>query len=315
MFEIDFSLPILSLLTGSALLFAGCHSAPKSELRTDKNSRLATFFDIQGHRGARGLLPENTIPAFLKALELGVTTLELDLAVSNDRKLVVSHEPWFSSEICSKPNGEPIAPADERAHLIYQMNYSEISAYDCGRRGHPRFPTQKPMQVCKPLFQDVVKAAEAYVQEKNLPAIFYNIETKCTPEGDNRLHPAPAEFVEILLREIRLLKIESRTIVQSFDVRTLQEMRRLAPNIRLALLVENNDTLEKNLEKLGFVPEIYSPDAALVNAALISAAHEKKMLVIPWTVNEPDTMTHLAELGADGIITDYPDRAHFLLEK
>jgi len=296
-------------------MFAGCRSEPKTECDTKKGSRLADFFDLQGHRGARGLLPENTIPAFLKALALGVTTLELDLAVSKDKKLVVSHEPWFSSEICSKPNGEPIDAADEKSHLIYQMNYAKISAYDCGKRGHPRFPEQQCMAVCKPLFQDVVKVAEAYIKQKKRPAIFYNIETKSTPETDERLHPVPREFVEILLAEIRALKIAQRVVVQSFDVRTLQEMRELAPEMCLALLVENRDGLEKNLQRLGFRPEIYSPDVSLVDETLICAAHEKNILVIPWTVNEPEVMRRVAALGADGLITDYPDRAQFLLKK
>lgn len=271
-------------------------------------------FDLEGHRGARGLLPENTIPAFLKALEIGVTTLELDLAVSRDKKLVVSHEPWFSSEICSAPDGQPIAKEVEMHHLIYEMTAEEIARYDCGKRGHPRFPTQQPMPVSKPLFRDMVLAVEARRKELNLPPVDFNIETKSTPEGDSRLHPEPEEFVEIIHRETRELGILDRIILQSFDVRTLHIMRKLDPSTRLSLLVENELSFEENLKQVGFTPHIYSPDYALVNEALIAAAHQRGIKVIPWTVNDVEEMKHLAGLGVDGLITDYPDRGRFLVE-
>ncbi|NTW50601.1 MAG: glycerophosphodiester phosphodiesterase [Chlorobiales bacterium] len=271
-------------------------------------------FDLEGHRGARGLLPENTIPAFLKALELGVTTLELDLAVSKDKKLVVSHEPWFSSEICSVPNGQPICKEDEMYHLIYEMTYEEIARYDCGKRGHPRFPTQQPLAVSKPLFRDMVLAVEARRQELNLPPVDFNIETKSTPEGDNRLHPEPKEFVELIHDEIQELGILERTILQSFDVRTLQEMRKLDPSVRISLLVENDLCFEENLAQLGFIPQIYSPDYQLVDETLIAEAHKRDIKVIPWTVNEPEEMRRLTAIGVNGLITDYPDRGKFLLQ-
>jgi glycerophosphoryl diester phosphodiesterase len=271
-------------------------------------------FDLEGHRGARGLLPENTIPAFLKALELGVTTLELDLAVSKDKKLVVSHEPWFSSEICSVPNGQPICKEDEMYHLIYEMTYEEIARYDCGKRGHLRFPTQQPLAVSKPLFRDMVLVVEARRKELNLPPVNFNIETKSLPEGDNHHHPEPKEFVGLIYREIRELQILERTILQSFDVRTLQEMRKLDPSVRLSLLVENDLGFEENLAQLGFIPQIYSPDYQLVDEAFISEAHKRGIKVIPWTVNEPEEMRRLTALGVDGLITDYPDRGKFLLQ-
>lgn len=272
-------------------------------------------FDLEGHRGARGLLPENTIPAFIKALELGVTTLELDLAVSKDKKLIVSHEPWFSSEICCAPDGEPIAKEDEMRHLIYEMTYEEIARYDCGKRGHPRFPTQKLMAVSKPLFRDMVLAVEARRKELNLAPVDFNIETKSTPEGDNRLHPEPKDFVEIIYREIREPDILHRTILQSFDVRTLQEMQHLDPTVRLSLIVENELGFEENLRLLGFAPHIYSPRYQLVDETLIAKAHQLGVQVIPWTVNEVEEMKRLADLGIDGLITDYPDRGSFLVAK
>ncbi|NTV46703.1 MAG: glycerophosphodiester phosphodiesterase, partial [Chlorobiales bacterium] len=220
-----------------------------------------------------------------------------------------------SSEICSSPDGQPIAKADEMRHLIFEMTYEEIARYDCGKHGHPRFPTQQPMPVSKPLFHDMVRAVEACRKELNLSPVDFNIETKSTPEGDRRLHPDPEEFVEIIYREIRELGILERTILQSFDVRTLQIMRKLDPSVRLSLLVENDLSFEENLKLLGFEPHIYSPDYALVDEQLLLEAHKRGIKVIPWTVNDAEEMKRLADIGVDGLITDYPDRGKFLHAK
>ncbi|MEM6645504.1 MAG: glycerophosphodiester phosphodiesterase family protein [Bacteroidota bacterium] len=271
-------------------------------------------FDVQGHRGARGLVPENTIVAFIKALELGVTTLELDAVITQDGEVLVSHEPWFSPSICSL-NGEPIPETDERTHNIYAMTYDQTRAYDCGLRGNPRFPQQQPMAAEKPLLRDVIRTAEAYVQEYNLPPIFYNIETKSTPEGDGVFHPAPGAFTERLYGVIKAEGVLERATIQSFDPRTLRAARALDPNVRLALLIAGpeNDA-RAQVDDLGFVPDIYSPAYALVNAEVLATAHELGMQVIPWTVNTLAEMQALKDLGVDGVITDYPDLGVQLLE-
>lgn len=272
-------------------------------------------FDLEGHRGARGLLPENTIPAFLKAVDLGVTTLEMDVVVTKDKKLVISHDPFFSSEICSLPNGKPVPKMDEEKYIIYQMTYHNVSRFDCGKRGHPRFPGQETMSVSKPLLNQVIKEVEAYLSNNALPLVQYNIETKSLPEGDNKYHPAPAEFVRLLYNELKGLNILNRVIIQSFDVRTLQEIRKTDPDIRLALLVENNLGLNENLNRLGFVPNIYSPDFNQVNSELVSETHKRRIEIIPWTVNKVEDMNRMKSLGVDGFITDYPDIAFFFLTK
>jgi glycerophosphoryl diester phosphodiesterase len=266
-------------------------------------------FDLEGHRGARGLLPENTVPAFLKAVDLGVNTLEMDVVVTKDRKLVVSHDPFFSSEICSLPGGGPVLKEDEKKYNIYKMSSSRISRFDCGKRGHPRFPRQQAINISKPFLHTVITEVEAYIATKGLTPVQYNIETKSLPSGDNKFNPPPAEFISLLYNELKELNILDRVIIQSFDVRTLQEMRKTDPKIRLALLVENSFGLQLNLLYLGFTPEIYSPDFNQVNAGLVSDVHQRKMKVIPWTVNTLDDMKRLKSLGVDGIITDYPDIA------
>jgi glycerophosphoryl diester phosphodiesterase len=165
--------------------------------------------------------------------------------------------------------------------------------------------------VPKPLLRDVIRLAEDYAHEHDR-AIFYNVETKSTPAGDGRLHPPPAEFVELIWEVVEAEGVAGRFTLQSFDMRTLQAARDLP--IRRALLVEDGQKepvtrLREGLDALGFVPEIYSPHFSLVTAAVVEAAHAEGMLIIPWTVNERDTMERLQAIGVDGLITDYPDRA------
>ncbi|MEM1042319.1 MAG: glycerophosphodiester phosphodiesterase family protein [Bacteroidota bacterium] len=274
--------------------------------------RVPDGFDVQGHRGARGLAPENTIPAFRRALDLGVTTLELDTVVSADRVVVVSHDPTMSPVFCAHPDGRPVAPDEEIT--LFGLPYAEIARFDCGSRLTPRFPEQVLQPAAKPTLAEVVRFAEAYAHEHGRPPVFYNVETKSTPEGDGRLHPPPGEFVRLLWEVVKTEGIAERFTLQSFDVRTLQEVRSLSLPVRLALLVEDTGrspekSLHSGLGALGFVPDIYSPDFRLVNEAVVAAAREAGMLVIPWTVNEVGDMERLRALGVDGLITDYPDRA------
>lgn len=284
-------------------------------LSANAQSRLRPLpdFDFEGHRGARGLLPENTIPSFLKALEFGVTTLEMDVVITKDHQVVLSHEPYLSSEICSKPDGSPITPSEERATNIYQMTYAELSRYDCGKRGHERFPEQKPLPATKPLLRDVIKAVENARAEKNLPPVFYNIETKLTREGDGVFHPRPDEFARLVYEEVKRNGALDRAIFQSFDERSLEALRRIDPDVYFCLLVDNQDGLEKNLARLSFEPQIYSPHYKLVTPDLIEAAHRRGMKVIVWTVNALDEMKALKAMGVDGIITDYPNLREALL--
>jgi len=153
-------------------------------------------FDIQGHRGCRGLLPENTIEAFKKAIDLGVTTLEMDVVISKDNQVLLSHEPFLSHEIALDLNGNEIAEKEEKNFNLYQMNYAQIKQYDCGSKIHPRFSEQEKIKTFKPLLSEVIDFAESYIQ-KNYPGrkIQYNIETKSDPKGNNLFHPKPKEYV------------------------------------------------------------------------------------------------------------------------
>ncbi len=266
-------------------------------------------FDIQGHRGCRGLLPENTIPAFLKALDLGVDTLELDTVVSLDHQLVVSHDPYFSAEISLDKAGNPIPLVKQLDYNIFKMNYAEIKLFDVGSLGNRRFPEQQKMKVSKPLLSEVFKETQKYIRQHKLKKVRYNIETKSTPTGDNIFQPIPAVFAKLLYQEIIKEKMQKSVTIQSFDVRTLQEFKKFKIKIPLVLLVENKDGVEKNIENLGFEPNVYSPNYLLVDEAMVKYCHSRGIKVIPWTVNEIAEMEKIKLLNVDGIISDYPDRA------
>ncbi len=272
-------------------------------------AQTARVVEIEGHRGARGLAPENTIPSFLKALEYNVETLELDVVVSRDGKLVVSHEPWFSHIISLDKNGNAITEEKEKEHNIYKLKYSEIKLYDVGSIGNKGYPEQQKMKVAKPLLKDVFKAVNDYAKKKNLKPVRFNIEIKSNPEWDEKYTPAPAIFAKTVYDEIIKAKMEKNVIVQSFDVRPLQELRKLSVKLPLALLVMNKDGFEKNLEKLGFQPDTYSPHYSLVNEELIKYVRERNIKIVPWTVNEIADLERMKTFDLDGIITDYPDRA------
>ncbi len=272
-------------------------------------------FDLQGHRGARGLAPENTLPAFRRALDLGVTTLEMDVVLSGDEEVVVSHEPWMNPEICLAPSGERIPKGEERQHALYDMSYDRIAAYDCGSLQPSQFPEQQNQPVSKPRLREVLQDAEAYVQDRSREPVFYNIEIKSRPAWEGRFHPDPEAFAEHVLAVVQDADVEARTTVQSFDPRTLEVASRRNEVVRIALLVNwmGNQGLASNLASLSFTPDIYSPDQRLVDEALVAAVHEQGMKMIPWTVNDRTTMRRFIRQGVDGLITDYPDRGREVL--
>lgn len=265
-------------------------------------------FDIQGHRGCRGLFPENTIPAFIYALELGVHTLEMDLVISMDKKVVVSHEPYFSSDISTDPSGDIIEKGDEKAHNIYQLLYSDIQKYDVGSRGHKKYPKQKKIKTSKPLFQQVVSSTEVFARDYNISPPFYNIEIKRKKKWDDTFHPSVEEFTKLVVDEVYSLGIEDRVIIQSFDAEALQITRSLKPALKTSLLVENFAGFSRNIRKLGYTPDIYSPNYRLVRKKLIDSCHQQNIKIIPWTVNSEKAILSMINLGVDGIISDYPDR-------
>jgi glycerophosphoryl diester phosphodiesterase len=269
----------------------------------------AEMFDKEGHRGCRGLMPENTIPAMIKALDLGVTTLEMDIAITKDKQPVLSHEPWFAQDITTKPDGSYMKDLEERRFVIYWMTYEQVKTFDVGMKPHPRFPRQQKMKVSKPLLSDVIDSCEEHAKATNRALPWYNIETKTDPLLDSVFHPMPVDFVDLLMSVILEKGIGERTIIQSFDFRTLRYLHQKYPSIRTSMLIEGFDKrgVDEQIKALGFTPTIYSPEYTLVDDDLVKKCHQQNIRIIPWTVNDKPTIEKLKQTGVDGIITDYPD--------
>lgn len=292
------------LLAVTALSMIQCLSTTSEKVR----------LDIQGHRGCRGLMPENTIEGFIKALELGVTTLELDVVVSKDSKLIVSHEAFFNHEITTPPNDQPITEANQKDFNIFQMTYDEISTFDVGLKIHPKFPLQSKIKACKPTLSMVVNTVELYIKTNHLDPIRYNIEIKYEKSLDNLFHPTSEVFTQLVYDEVVRLGIAKKCNIQSFDPDCLNILHKIDSSIETALLVGNLDSFMQNLNQLTFKPDIYSPHFSLVNDHLLDYCKNNKIKLIPWTVNEESDIVRLIQLGVDGIISDYPDKVIELYE-
>jgi len=267
--------------------------------------------EIHGHRGARGYLPENTIPSFIRAIELGATAIELDVVISKDGRVVVSHEPYMSAAICLDSLGQQLKNPSKN-HNIYEMNYAQIACYDCGSIKHSRFPEQENIKVVKPLLEDVVDAVENYVKQQGIAPVVFNVEVKSDPKGDHTHHPEPARYVGILVELLRSKNINNHLIVQSFDERILQELHRQAPEITISFLVANLNSFESNIESLGFQPAYYTPFYKLLNKRKVKEIHASGIKVGAWTVNKPKEIRRMINIGVDAIISDYPDRVKSL---
>lgn len=267
------------------------------------------MIDIQGHRGCRGLMPENTLSAFQKALELGVNTLELDVVITKDSQVLVSHEPWFNYEITTLPNGKTLT--DDEGHLlnIFKMKYPEILQYDVGKKTHPRFLNQVKQKEHKPLLAEVVSLVEEFCQKNNPCNVQYNLEIKSTIDDENNgYQPSVPVFCELVMNAIKKGSIEKKCTIQSFDTRVLEYLHIHYPKQQLCYLVENNSNYKEALQQLNFTPAIYSCDFQFVTKQMIEWLHKRAIKVIPWTVNEDADIKEMLNLGVDGIISDYPNK-------
>ena len=268
---------------------------------------LAQKFDLQGNRGARGIMPENTVQGMLRALDLEVNTLTMNVVVTKDSVVILSQEPYFNHEFCLKPDGKPITLKEQKTFNIYKMNYAEVQKFDVGSKVHSRFPYQEKFTAYKPALEETIDAVEAYVKKNKLPKPEYSIETKTIPNGDHEFQPEPAQFVDLLMEVINKKKIAKRVTIQSFDVRTLQYLHEHYPKIKTALFIDEKVDFELNISDLGFKPTVYSPYSVLVGKGLVDRCHEAGIKIIPWTVNSVKDMKYLIGLGVDGVITDYPN--------
>ncbi|MGV3642248.1 MAG: glycerophosphodiester phosphodiesterase family protein [Adhaeribacter sp.] len=277
---------------------------PAAACKTTEVARL----EVQGHRGLPGILPANSIAGFLKARDIGVQTLSLEVFISRDSQVVVSEEPFFSGERCLREGGIPISKNSERNFNLYRMEYSEIRKFDCGSLGDKDFPLQQKMLTYKPLLTQAIDSVEQHATRKNLAPPHYQVEIRSALGGDELYHPAPAAYAEHVLKALRRKGVLERATILSADVRPLKYIHSKYPKVRLALRVDNDRTPEQNLKDLGFAPQVYSPRHQLVDAPLMLLAKQKKMQVIPWTVNDAADIEKMMALGVDGMISDYPNR-------
>ena len=264
-------------------------------------------FDLQGHRGYRGLYPENSIEGFLKSIEIGVNTLEIDVVISHDKQVVISHEPWISSHICIDSAGNKINNDKEKFNM-YKMDYVTIRKFDCGIIGNKQFPEQNKLSTFKPTLINTINIVEDYVADNLIDLPNYNIEIKSNPNTDFLFHPGVKEFSDLVISVVDSLNIIDRVTIQSFDFRILKYIRKEHPHIPLSVLVSENYNPDENINDLGFLPEVYSPYYKNLNKNDVKFLRDKKIKIIPWTVNSYSDIAKILDLRVDGIISDYPDR-------
>ena len=270
-----------TLILITAMLPWAAMSAPAAEHKP---------IQVHGHRGARARMPENTIPAFEYAIEVGVDALELDLAVTKDNVLVVSHDPELHAPVCSGPV--------EKA-VIRELTLAQVKEWDCGAVQNPGFREQKTIPGTRiPTFDEVLALAPKGKFE-------FNIETKIFP-NQPKYTPPPAEFARLLVDAIKRHKLEKRVMIQSFDFRTLVEARKIAPEIRLSALYGQGRKDFVTLSKEAAGAEIVSPEYHLVTVEKVIAAHAKGLQVVPWTANKVADWDQLIRAGVDAIISDDP---------
>lgn len=292
--------PVLLLLT---LLLSAC--MPQKNLHPD----------IHGHRGCRGVLPENSIPAFLKATELGCDFLEMDVVMSKDGELIVSHEPWMRHDLCQTPEGSGIPVEVERTFNLYEMTAAEIRRFDCGSLEDPEHPERDTRPTYKPTLRQVVSVVDDHALLSGVAPPSFNIEVKSDPALYGTFQPEPRTFALAVIAELDDLGITDRCLIQSFDPAILEVFHSERDDIPLAYLVEDGPDLKEQLARLTFVPAVYSPHFSMADEALLHAVRERNMELVVWTVNEPGDIRRMLDLGVDGIITDYPEKAIAIVER
>ncbi len=245
---------------------------------------------VHGHRGARAMRPENTIPAFEYAIGVGVDALEMDMAVTKDNVIVISHDPILEPPVCSGP--QPTA-------VIHELTLAQVREWDCGKVQNPHFPKQTPVPGTRmPTLDEVLRLADRGNFE-------FNIETKSFADKP-QYTPSPEEFVRLFLEQVRKHHLEKRVMLQSFDFRTLVACQKVAPDIRRSALTESDPRDFVTIAHEGGDAQIVSPYFALVTHEKVEAAHRAGIQVVPWTANKPELWDKLIAAGVDAIISDDP---------
>ncbi len=292
----------LVLLAAVAALAVAC-GTPKQKVYVT---------DVQAHRGGMGLYPEESLEAMLNSVDLGVNTLEMDLCITGDKQVILSHDKYFHHRYATRPDGTSVNAGDPKEYL-WHMPYSEIAKYDVGMKANPDWPEKKCIPVHKPLAAEVIDAVEAYTKEKGLAPMKYNIEIKSDPDYDGGIEgqdwPDYREFTDLCMEMLDARGLGDRLIIQCFDERALNYINQKYPGHILAYLVEDYEKdYDEYMSKLEFKPEWLSPPHENVDQELMDRAHKDGMKVVTWTVDDKEEMRRLIGLGVEGIISNYPDR-------
>ena len=270
---------------------------------------MTEYVDVQAHRGGAGLMPENTIEAMKHALDMGVNTLELDLQISQDGQIVVSHDPYFHHRYAIRPDGTHIQKDDPKEY-IYTMPYSEVARYDVGSRPSDVWPEKACVKTVKPLASDLIDFVENYTKENGMSPVRYNIEIKSKDAaGEGQNWPTYDRFVSDCCKLLHSKHLSDRLVVQSFDVRALNYMHEKYPEFILSYLVDAKaGEFDTFMAKLKFTPQWLSPHHSITDEALVAKCREKGIKIVPWTVDKPEDIKRILDLKVEAIISNYPDR-------
>lgn len=268
----------------------------------------SSFVQVQGHRGCRGLYPENTIEGFIAAVDLGVDVLELDVVISKDSMVLVSHEPWLNPDLFTQADGSSLGllPFCMLKYNLFSLYYDEIRKYPCGTLPNKNFPNQTKLKSYKPLLREVISKVKEHCINSSKSIPLFNIELKYLAASEGIYHLDAATFAELVLAVTEELEVDQYCSYQAFSLKQLEALHAVHPE-NLVYLIENEHTLTENLSELTFVPSVYSPDHALLSQEKVKEIQLRSMKCIPWTVNDQSSMKQLMNWGVDGIITDYPD--------
>lgn len=265
-------------------------------------------FYKEGHRGTRGLMPENTIPSMTKAIEVGANVIEVDVYITKDGQVLIAHDPFISAAFSLLPGGREVPKDSAKYYVWHQMNYAEIRKIDVGMKYYAAYPQQQKIPAYMPLLGELIDSVEQYTAARKLPGTIYNIEIKANPKMDGVYQPVPAVLVKAVMDVVQSKNIGNRFYIQSFDIRQLQETRKQYPGVTIGFLTGDKTlSLEQNLKAIGFVPDIYSPHYGLVTKETVETCKKHGMKLVPWTVNTAAEIKTLVDLGVNGIITDYPN--------
>ena len=270
---------------------------------------LTDYTDVQAHRGGAGLMPENTLEAMIAAVDLGVNTLELDLVLSGDGQVVVSHDSYFHQRYSIRPDGSLVMKGEPREWL-YKMSYDEIRKYDVGSRITDVWPDKACFPAVKPLASELIDSVESYTRKNLLSPMRYNIEVKSKAGDGEGVDWADYKVLSDACLEVLLSKqLGDRLVVQCFDTRALNYMHSRYPEVKYSYLLGTEVTdMEAALAMLDFTPTWLSPHYSITDEALVKICREKGMRIVPWTVDRPENIKEMLSLGVDAIISNYPDR-------